>query len=669
MTLGLFAWLVPVLGPVAAAAVVAALAARESGSLGLDGGYAVGATLVLVATVVARAAAVLESTETLVAALTLVLTGSLALVRRLDDPGGRWGQRLRSRLVMGLPLGTLTSVAVVLSVYLLLQGGATAWTDPVTLPFRAWSLLYPFGLLTAAFSHNGASHLVGNLTGTLVVGSLAEYAWGHFPRERGASSFGSLPTNPLARAVLIFPGVVLVVGLLTSLFSLGPVIGFSGVVFAFVGFALVRYPLGTVIGVVGVDAVRLAYVALQRPVLVREATPTPPSAPWWAEIAIQAHALGLLIGVVLGLFVFTRRAHGPSALRLWTGALLLGVEQSLWAVYWFRGNETYVLYRGPGVVFVVVLALLVATALTAPDRPLRDLFRRDEDGDTTGADRPAAGPAEADGGRDVDAGPPPRDDDGSRPRPASSGDGDGDGTGGLLSNPAGDPKFTWRTVAVVVVLVGLGVLAGPGVGSKAFTVADDSVPGNESEQVVVDDYTVGYAEDVRNRRVAIVDVGLFDETTAVRTSGVIVASPDRQIWRQAVSTRRLAFDGEVDVALGGAGWRHSVTAVRRGWSADGGGTAYIVWLDPEDGERRTAFRSDPATADDRVAGRNVSVVPGEDGFFVLVERSNDSVDTAPVPAVNDSVTAGGLTLTNRENDVYASIDDTRVRVLSKEEYE
>jgi len=607
--------------------------------------------------------------------LAVVLAFALAsgAVYAVDRSAGTWGRRRRSRLLLGVPWGTLVAVAVVVAVYLLVQSGMDDVRRPVVIPFRAWSYFYPAGMLLAGLSHASLGHVTGNLLGTLVAGTLAEWAYGHFPRERGRSSFGSLRTNPFARAFLFVPAAIVVCAVLTGLFALGPVIGFSGVVFAFVGFALVRYPLGTVIGVVGVDAVRLAYVALQQPVLVREATPTPPSAPWWAEIAIQAHALGLLIGVVLGLFVFARRAHGPSALRLWTGALLLGVEQSLWAVYWFRGNETYVLYRGPGVVFVVVLALLVATVLTAPDRPLRDLFRRDEDGDTTGADRRAAGPAEADGGRDVDAGPPPRDDDGSRPRPASSGDGDGDGDGDgageLLSNRAGDLKFTWRTVAVVVLLVGLGVLAGPGVGSKAFTVADDSVPGNESEQVVVDDYTVGYAEDVRNRRVAIVDVGLFNETTAVRTSGVIVASPDRQIWRQAVSTRRLAFDGEVDVALGGAGWRHSVTAVRRGWSADGGGTAYIVWLDPEDGERRMAFRSDPATADDRVAGRNVSVVPGEDGFVVLVERSNDSVDTAPVPAVNDSVTAGGLTLTNRENDIYASIDDTRVRVLSKEEYE
>ena len=650
MTLGLFAWLVPAFGPVAAAAVVAALAGRAGPrSLGFDGGYAVGAVLVLVASGGAWALGVVDAGAALVAALSLAVTGSLALVRRLDAPDGRWGRRLRSRLVMGVPWGTLVTVGGVLSVYLFVQGGAAAWADPVTLPFRAWSLLYPLGLLTAPFSHDGPGHLVGNLAGTLVLGSLAEYAWGHFPRERGASSFGSPWTNPLVRAFLVVPAAAVAVGLVTSLFSLGPVIGFSGVVFALVGFALVRYPIGTVVAVVTVGAVRLVYFALRRPVVVSEATPSPPSAPWWAGVAIQAHALGLLVGVALGLLVFARRDDGPSALRLWAGALLLGVEQSLWAVYWFRGNETYVLYRGPGIVLVVLLALLVATALTAPDRPLRGLElrgrRRDGDAAPTGA-------VEADGGRETETDP--------RASPDA-------GEGG--SDAGGGPKLTWRTVAVVVLLVGLGLTAGPGVGSKALAVADDAAPGDGSRQVAVGDYTVGYAENVRNRRVALVDVEAFDETTAVRTSGVIVSSPDRQIWQQTVSTRRLAFDGEVDVTVGGPGWRRTVTAVRRGWSADGGGTAYIVWLDPEDGERRLAFRSDPATAADRIAGRNVSVAPGEDGFFVTVEGPNGSVDTAPVPGVNESVTAGGLTLTNRENDVYASVDDTRVRVLSKEEYE
>jgi len=186
--------------------------------------------------------------------------------------------------------------------------------------------------------------------------------------------------------------------------------------------------------------------------------------------------------------------------------------------------------------------------------------------------------------------------------------------------------------------------------------------------VVVGDYTVTYAEEVTDQRVAVVDVELFNETTAVNTSGVIVSSPDRSIWQPVVSRNRLAFDGTVTVTVGGVGWRETVTAERDGWTADGGGTAYVVHLE-HDGERRLVHRSDAVTAEDRIAGRNVTVTPGEDGFFVVVTTPDGGIDTAPVPAVNESVQAGGLTLTNEENTVFASINDTRVRVIQREEYE
>jgi len=52
------------------------------------------------------------------------------------------------------------------------------------------------------------------------------------------------------------------------------------------------------------------------------------------------------------------------------GVALFGVAQSLWAVYWYRGGETYVLYRAAGLALVVSLATLVAVTAPASDRPL-----------------------------------------------------------------------------------------------------------------------------------------------------------------------------------------------------------------------------------------------------------------------------------------------------------
>jgi membrane associated rhomboid family serine protease len=72
----------------------------------------------------------------------------------------------------------------------------------------------------------------------------------------------------LARA-FAFAGGTLALGVVTSVFSLGPVVGFSGVVFALAGFALVRYPLATVVALVGADALEVMYRALVSPTVVQ----------------------------------------------------------------------------------------------------------------------------------------------------------------------------------------------------------------------------------------------------------------------------------------------------------------------------------------------------------------------------------------------------------------
>lgn len=294
---------------------------------------------------------------------------SLLLVWRLDRPNGRWGRRLRSRFLLGVPWGTLVTVVGVLAAYLFVQQGRSHWFGPVTLPFYSWSWLYPLGWLSSAFTHSGPGHLVGNLTTTLAVAPLAEYYFGHFPTRRGANPFSSWKTNPWVRAFVVFPLGVAVVGLATSLFSWGPIIGFSGVVFAFVGFALVRYPLATVVAVSAQEVIQTVYQAMHSPVITGSASPQF-GTPWWYGIAVQGHVLGLLLGVLLGVVVLYRRRDRPGALRVWTGAIVLGVSMSIWAIWWYRGESTYVLYRGIGVVFVAALAALTTVAATADCRPL-----------------------------------------------------------------------------------------------------------------------------------------------------------------------------------------------------------------------------------------------------------------------------------------------------------
>lgn len=520
-------------------------------------------------------------------------------VWRLDRPRGAWGRRLRSRLLLGVPWGTLVAAALVLAVYLVVQRGFWHPYDPLVVPFSSWSYLYPLGVVTAPFAHAGLGHLTGNLVGTLVLAPLAEYAWSHFPTERGSSSFGSWRTNPLVRAFVLFPLGVVTIGLASSLFSWGPVIGFSSVVFAFAGFALVQYPLAAVVAVVARGLVGTVYYALQNPVAVSGASPSY-GPPWWFGIAVQGHLLGLLLGVVVGVAVLARREERPSALRLWTGTVLLASSLTLWAVWWYRGPETYVLYRALGVVLVVALGVLVAVGGRASDRPL-----------------------------------------------------------------LGDRGLTRRQTALLLVGVPLVTMAMVAVPLNLTTVDDPTLPGDTVE---VRGYTVGYAEDVPNQKIPAYDVDVFGETTRVNTSGVIVVNADRHVWSREISTGALAFDGERSVRVGGLGWSERVTAHREGWSAVGGSTAYQVWLRAGDRDWTHVYTSDPATAAPTLRGRNLSIVPEDGRFYLVVSRGNETLARATVPGENETLFVGGLRFEREGNRLIAVANDTRVPIAHRETY-
>ncbi len=571
----------------------------------------------------------------------VALFGGAALALALDD--GRFRDRLRERFVVGVPWGTLLTVLGVLAVYLFVQGGYAHWRRPVVIPFRAWSYFEPLGMLVAGFAHAGPGHLLGNLFGALTLVPMVEYAVGHYPPDDASTAVsagsvdgdvGRLSTlcervdrlrrNPLARAFLLFPLAVAVVGVLLTLFTIGAVIGFSGVVFAFAGVALVRYPLATVLALVASDVLNLLYNALQNPTITASGRSRFVT-PWFADIAIQGHAIGLLLGVVLGAVLLDRRgAEPPSATRLFTGGLLLGSLQSLWAVYWYRGGTEYVLYRAGGLAAVALAATLIVVAVAGPERSLSGLLGDGTDG--------SAGDAET-GERLTDGG------DEARLRDLSV-----------------------RQLGVAGIIVVAALLSGPAVAVNLVSTEGD-LPG---EPATVRGYEVTYAEGVENEMVSAIPVSLFGETTQVTTSGVIVSNPDRRIWQSVVPRGRLAANGRATVVVGGVGWRETVTVVRRGWSAVGGGTAYTVALGPQ-GDRRTVFTSGLARAEPRIAGQNVSVVARNDSFLLLVTEDNETVHQ-PLPAANESVTIRNVTFEGQGNRVVAVHEGTRVTVLKAETY-
>jgi membrane associated rhomboid family serine protease len=533
-------------------------------------------------------------------ALAVVLSALVAW--RLDTH--EWETALRARLLAGVPWGTLLTVLGVLAVYLFAQGGFWHWNGPLALPFRAWSYLYPLGIALSSFAHVGPSHLVGNLVGTIALAPLAEFAWGHYPSERGST----LLTRPLAR-VLAVPAAALVVGLFVALFAIGPVIGFSGVLFAFAGVALVQYPLATVVALAASGAIQQVYAAVRNPVVQASAEPSF-GTPWWAGIAIQAHAIGLLVGVLVGVVLVHRRGRGPPAVRLWLGTVLFAVSQSLWAVYWFQGNGAFVLYRALGVVLVFGLALLVAASVAAPGRFSPTV--------------PFVGEYER-----------------------------------------------WAGAAVVMVLA-LAALSAPAIPVNLMTVDSPTAraataPGNATEDgLTVGDYTVRYAENVTNRQVSVVDVSAFGESTTVNASGVIVTSERRHLWTTAVRASQLAFTGQAAVRLGGLGWDEHIRVSRTGWRA-GGERAYKVWLN-HSSHSRVGYRSTPATADATIRGKNVSIVPRRQGFGLVVSRANETLGRAPLPT-NGTTRAANLTFSRNGRQLFAAVGETRVQVARRERYQ
>ena len=505
---------------------------------------------------------------------------------RLVDP-------LTSRFLYGVPWGTLVVCGLLLAVYYGLQAGLATPTDPVVLPFRAWSYFDPTGMVVAGFAHANLGHLTGNLLGTLAFGSLAEFWWGHDVDHQFAGPLGRLRSYPVARAVVVFPAVTVLVGIVSTLVVLGPVIGFSTTVFAFAGFAIVRYPILTVVAGVGQGVIGRVFEAISAPQQVAVAE-TSYSTPWFATIAIQGHALGFLLGVLLGIGLLRLREESPPpAARVWAGVLLFAVSRSLWAVYWFRGNETYVLYRAVGLALVFGLVAIVTYGVVARDRPLFSAV------------------------------------------------------GSATRDRLGDPgSITHRQVGLLTVVIACSVLVGPAVPVNLTTAADADLPG---EPIEVEGYEITYGENVPDGQLSVIPAALAGERDGYNTSGVIVRNTERHIWSTDTTTGELAADGQSTVRLGGLGWQETVTATRTGWQATGGPAAYRVTL-AHDNESRPVFASGTARAEPVVAGHRLAINATTEGFGVDLEpvesanetdtEAGNATDTGDSPPTNGTDTTG-----------------------------
>lgn len=532
-------------------------------------------------------------------ALVVAVAGAIVVLARTRTLAA-WRRTLTDRFVYGIPWGTAVIVAWLLFVFFVIQGAWDHPFDPLVLPFRSWSYFYPEGMLVAPFGHNGRGHLVGNLVSTVTLAPIAEYAWGHYPRSRDRGGWLGRPAGRIAVVVV----AILAMGLVTSLFVPGPLIGFSGVVFAFAGVGLVTYPVHTVLAVLGARVLTLSYYSWLNPVTVAEAQQRFIS-PGFAGIAVHGHALGILVGIWVGVRLRRAWATPPSLSRIWLAGIMFGVAEGLYTFFWAVGPSRFAMFRGLGLASIVVFATLLTVVLTESDRPLlgwewlpRPLRR------LTGVSRSRA--------------------------------------------------------AFAVVLAPIVVLAAIAVPFNALAIDDPEV----DDGVRIGDYRVTYAENVPDLSVSGVSVPFYDLGIRVERSGVIVVNPRRNIWEEVISKGALAFRGEGWVTVGGLGWRETVHVNRTTWTVVDGGETYTVYVRRPGQPRRQVYIDDPVIVPAILDGKRVRITPTRAGYELQVAANETVVASGPMPSPGRNVTLANLTFERVGMDLIASFDRTRITIAN-----
>lgn len=505
-------------------------------------------------------------------------------------------ERLRHRLLWGIPWGTVVCVVLLLVIYYFVQRGWWHGGRPVIVAFTASSLFDPTGWLFAGFSHSSPGHLRGNLITLLVFGPIVEYFWGHYPPKVRHRLEPTWARNPWIRAFVLFPLGVGVIGILAALFSWGPVIGFSVGAYALIGCALVRYPLLTVVGIVARETVRELYRFIADPVVISE-TVVRAVRPSWYGTAVQGHLLGLLLGVIVGIALLRYRDERPPLAVLWICAVFVGIAMSVWELWWIIGPEQFILFRGAGIALVIAVATLIAVAVSRPESLHVSM------------------------------------------------------------------SVPLRRIAVIVLIV---TVAFMGVASLGINLAVVEAP-DEPVALTVEDYDIYYGENIPDGMVNIVDIEAFGLTTDVQTSGVVVVSEDRNVWRQTLSAAQLQNRGHRAFTVGGIGWSQDVEAFRSGWVPVGNETVYQVWF-RADGDWKHAYASDPRTAEPVVANHTFTIEAIEGAYALSVEY-NDEIERIGVPPVNESVTVGDVIIHHTDDRLVVEENATTVTIAERETFE
>lgn len=219
-----------------------------------------------------------------------------------------------------------------------------------------------------------------------------------------------------------------------------------------------------------------------------------------------------------------------------------------------------------------------------------------------------------------------------------------------------------RVTALGILLVSILAMGVVGVGLNLATA--EAPPGDPV--TTAGDYEIYYAENVPDGMVNIIDVEVLGLTTDVRTSGVIVYSDDRNVWRQMVSRVQLQARGGDRFTVGGLGWSEEITAQRTGWNPVGNATVYQVWVGDDDGWHH-AFASDPSTPDVVIDDREF-MIAAQDGQYFIGSSYDGDHEWDRIPSHGESVTVHDVNVTRDGRELIAAHEGTEVTIATRETY-
>lgn len=225
--------------------------------------------------------------------------------------------------------------------------------------------------------------------------------------------------------------------------------------------------------------------------------------------------------------------------------------------------------------------------------------------------------------------------------------------------PARLSPHTVAIACLAVAIVGMGAIG------IALNFATAEAP--ETPVVMeVNDYEITYGENVPDGMVNVLEFEALGLTTDVRTSGVIVYSEERHVWRQTVSASELETRGGGWFTVGGLGWSEEIRVQRAGWVPTGQEPVYQIWM-ADQTQWNHAFASDPKTAQVRIAERTFTFSP-EDGTFYLGVTYENETEWVEIPGIDETKTVQEVDITRQGRHLIASYNGTDVSIATRERY-